>query len=42
VFQSLASGVTRNFNWEGPIIETSCNVSLVTFFGDVIKMTSLK
>jgi len=33
---------TRNFDWEGPIIEKSCNVSLVTVFGDVITMTSLK
>jgi len=35
-------GVTRNFDWEGPKMEKSCDVSLVTFIGDVLRMTSLK
>jgi len=33
------SSVARNFDW-GPKIEKSCDVSFVTFFSDVMKMTS--
>jgi len=36
------TGVARNFDWERPKIEKSCDLSLVTFIGDVITMTSLK
>jgi len=36
------TGVARNFDWEGPKMEKSCDFSLVTFFGDVIIVTSLK
>jgi len=39
---TVSTDVARNFDWEGPKIEKSCDLSLVTFFGDVIKMTSLK
>jgi len=38
----LDTGVTRNFDWEGPKMEKSCVVSLVTFFGNVITMMPLK
>jgi len=34
--------VARSFDWEGPKIEKSCDISLVTFFGDAIMMTLLK
>jgi len=37
-----ATGVVRNFNWEGPNMEKFCDISLVTFFDDVITTTSLK
>jgi len=35
-------GIARNFDWEGPKIEEFCDVILVTFFGDIMTMTSLK
>jgi len=38
----LYTGVARNFDWKGPKMEKSCDVSFVTFFGDVIMMTLLK
>jgi len=34
--------VARNLDWEGPKMEKSCDVSLVSLFGDVITMASLK
>jgi len=34
-------GVARNFDWEGPEMETSCDVNFGGFFGNVITMTSL-
>jgi len=36
------TGVARNFDWEGPKMEESCDINLVTYFGDVITMASLK
>jgi len=36
------TGVPRNFDWEGPKLEKICDVILVTFFGDVMVMKSLK
>jgi len=33
-----SSGIARNFDWERPNVEKSCDVSLVTFFGDSIMM----
>jgi len=33
--------VARNIDWEGLKIEKFCDVILLTFFGDVIVMTSL-
>jgi len=33
---------SQKFIWEGPNIENVFNFSLVTYFGDVIMMTSLK
>jgi len=33
----LSIGVARNFGWEGPKVD-----NFVTFFGDVVVMTSLK
>jgi len=39
---SLATGVARNFDWEGPKMKKICDVNLVTFFGDVVAITSLK
>jgi len=38
----VCTGVARNFDWEGPKMEKFCDVILVTFFGDVMIMTSLK
>jgi len=35
------TAVARNFDWEG-LQKKSCDVNLVTFFSDVITMTSLK
>jgi len=37
-----STGVARNFDWEWPKIEKSCDAGLVTFFGDAVSMTSLK
>jgi len=34
--------VARNFNWEGPKIESFCDDILVTFLSDVVVMMSLK
>jgi len=36
------TGVARNFDWGGPTIETFCDVILMTFFSDVMAITSLK
>jgi len=38
------TGVARNFDWGGggAKLENFCDVILVTFFGDVMVMTSLK
>jgi len=36
------SGGARNFDREGPKIEKSCDLSMVTLFGYVITMTALK
>jgi len=36
------TGVARNFEWKGPKMEKFCDVILMTFFGDVISMASLK
>jgi len=36
------AGVAKNFDWEGPKIEKSCNLSLVAFIDNVITTTSLK
>jgi len=36
------TGVSRNFHWEGPKMEKSCDLSLATFFSDLITATSLK
>jgi len=38
----IATGVARNFDWEGPKIEKFCDVILVTFFGGVMMMKLLK
>jgi len=38
----IVTGVARNFDWKRPIMEKSCNVSLMTFFGDVKTITSQK
>jgi len=34
------TGVARNFDWEGALNGKSCDVSLITFFGNVITMMS--
>jgi len=36
------TGVARNFDCGGPKIEKFCDVILMTFFGDVMAITSLK
>jgi len=36
------TGVARNFDWEGPKLKKNCDVILMTFFGDVMVMASLK
>jgi len=36
------TGVARNVNWEGFKLEKFCDVSFVTFFGDIITMMSRK
>jgi len=38
----ITTGVARNFDWGGPKMEKFCDVMLVTFFGDVMAITSLK
>jgi len=38
----LGTGVARIFDWEGPKMEKSYDVILVTFIGDELTMTSLK
>jgi len=40
--KDLFTGVVRNFDWERPKMEKSCNVILVTFFGDITTMTLRK
>jgi len=35
------TGVARNFDWEGPKLKKNYDVILVTFFADVMVMTSL-
>jgi len=42
IMQLQCTGVARNFDWEGPKTEESCDINLVTFFDDAITMTSLK
>jgi len=37
----LITGIPINFDW-GPKIEKFCDVSLMTFFGDIMAMTLLK
>jgi len=41
-FLNEHTGLARNFDYGGPKMEKSCDVSLVTFFGDVMATTSLK
>jgi len=39
---SMATGVARNFDWEGPILKKILWRFLVTFFSDVKVMMPLK
>jgi len=41
-FEVINTSVARNFDWKGPEMEKKYDVILVTFFCDVIVMTSLK
>jgi len=36
------TGVARNFDWGGSILEKNCDVILATFFGDIMVMMSRK
>jgi len=39
-FGSVLTGVARNFDWVGPKMEKSCDISFVTCFSDVKTKTS--
>jgi len=41
-FLTSSTGVVRNFDWDGLKLEKFSDIVLITFFCDVVVMTSLK
>jgi len=42
IYIHTVTGIARNFDSEGPKMKKSYDVSLVTFFGEIITRTLLK